>query len=377
MRKSRIEAILRSVPPDEPRYELGIAARLARRVPTTPDDEAPFEVVPFVADHRHRSAYLAASVAVTVVVVIGLLTLARPTSTPTVDTLPTTSTASPTATSTLYDRWIAEPSALASGGAAIVEIDADQVLLLHTGDDHNPTAFGSTVDLDGEQLVLTLISTDRGCQKGAVGHYRFTLSSDGARLTLTALDDECAARTVISGSYTHTACPRVADDCLGTVPAGAYATVSFDPFGTHTYGQLRYTLPDGWSVTADSTAHLQLRPVDERAGMRIDVWADPVVTSCADAAERSTAIVAGSAVDVLTVDGKTACPAGVLVASPTAATPWSAAIQRGQRMLVFLVDLEGGHRAAITVVDDATHFESDVAIAETLIASFVFAAGSS
>ena len=61
---------------------------------------------------------------------------------------------------------------------------------------------------DEIQLVTPSPGADQGagqdCTEGQVGHYRWSKSADGLRLTLTAIDDQCADRiSTMSRMWVH------------------------------------------------------------------------------------------------------------------------------------------------------------------------------
>ena len=90
------------------------------------------------------------------------------------------------------------------------------------------------------------------------------ISPAGSGLTLTVIEDSCAARAaVFGGDWTHTACREDGSDCLGPIEAGTYTSGRFDPFATGAQGQLEYTVPDGWANAADHTSNYVLRPADD------------------------------------------------------------------------------------------------------------------
>ncbi len=217
-----------------------------------------------------------AVIATTIVVLTGLATPAVAGAT----TEPPASEA--TDLSTLVDRWVGAPrtvGALGTGtSAAFVEIDGE-TLVFQTGIEDNPSAFHSSISATGPDTFELALSSDvLTCTGGAVGSYRFALSSESTTLSIIPLGDECAERALaISGNWWHTACWLEDRDCLGPVEPGTYATNRFNPFGDFTFGEVSFTLPQGWAVCYDSHSHLRLQPVPEcsdEVGFGIWLWAD-------------------------------------------------------------------------------------------------------
>ena len=97
--------------------------------------------------------------------------------------------------------------------------------LYETGIADNPKAFDSDlVATDADTIEMTLVGDVLDCVDGAVGSYRWSLSPQATTLTLTADDDECAARqAALEGQWTHTACKLEGRNCLGIVEAGTSA----------------------------------------------------------------------------------------------------------------------------------------------------------
>jgi hypothetical protein len=215
-----------------------------------------------------------------------------PSTTPAPDTTvaPATTAAPPTTATAndvpqqLLDRWVGPPrdlGILGTGSAAAFVVIDDEFLELETGNADNPKAYSSTVAPDGDDaLVLTLLSDWDDCHGGDAGHYRWAMTPGGTTLTLTAVDDACPARAVaIEGAWWHTGCNDPTRNCLGVVEAGTYATNRFNPFGEFTFGQLTYTVPDGWANSYDSQGSFFLEPASGYEGEadvypNLAVWPD-------------------------------------------------------------------------------------------------------
>ena len=325
----------------------------------------------------------------------------------------------------LVDRWVGPPRAVGNLGtgtaAAFVEI-SDGFVVYETGIADNPKAFDSDlVATDADTIEMTLVGDVLDCVDGAVGSYRWSLSPQATTLTLTADDDECAARqAALEGQWTHTACKLEGRNCLGIVEAGTYSTNRWNPYGEFTYGQATFTLPDGWAVTYDSQAALFLGSADDYAksidgdpepawGLRS--WADvaaaaPDSDDCSSGptdqpdpnvglgaaniaawmvalptleATRSTMTIGGlpaEVVDVEIAEGASVCDWGViLIVSRTSnPDPFNYGVSPGQHMRFILIDVLPGRTVSIAL-DDSGHpgLDALAEVAMPIVESFVFA----
>jgi hypothetical protein len=369
-----IERLLRAVPPDEPAYPGNIATLLeGRRAVSVP---ATLDLAPPSTRRRNWIAVSLSVAAAVAVLVAGLALLTRsreepaPATAPPTTPSPTTTTATTTPDSTapaaggplgLFDRWVGPPrptpSAQNPTGPAIVDI-VDDTLVFETGEFDNPTAFGSHVEVDGDTLLLTTLGEGGGCSPGDLGRYQWTVTDDQSTLTLIVESDACVARQAIAGSWTHTACPNPTSDCLGPVPAGTYPSVMFDPLGTASYGQLRFTLPPGWQESSDSKVNLTL----ETSGTTISVYAEPVVDP--NCVLRDQQPVAGAPTRRLDLS---TCSATILAARPDSPVAWTVASDKGNPDEVYVLDV-GKDRSVAIVISGNTQ------LAQQIVNSFEFSA---
>ena len=79
------------------------------------------------------------------------------------------------------------------------------------------------------------------------------LSASGRSVTITAVDDTCAARlAAIPGTWWKMGCKDPNDNCLGDLDAWTMKTQFFTPrvdpgeVSTAWYAALTYAVPDGW-----------------------------------------------------------------------------------------------------------------------------------
>jgi hypothetical protein len=325
---------------------------------------------------------------------------------------PTTSTAV-SLPATLVDRWVGAPKPVGTLGAgtkaAFVEIDG-QYLVYNTGIDNNPKAFDSKITAETANTFRLTLSTDtESCRAGDVGHYRWSLSPGRTTLTVKAVDDVCDLRAeTITGKWDHTACNEHGKDCLGVVEAGTYSTNRFIPYDQFTYGQLTYTVPDGWAIANDSQAALFLRRASDYTNNKdsfygISAWADVAAAKqdCSD--QPDSTIGAGAAniaawmeslpdvvatqttieinglpaevVDVHIAPNATTCQGFVsLIASRTSKPdPFNFGVFGDQQMRVVLIDIAPQRTVAVFIDDALEHrYDELAAVAMPIIESFTF-----
>lgn len=130
-----------------------------------------------------------------------------------------------------------------------------------------------------------------GCAAGDVGTYRYTLSDDGTRAEIVAIDDTCPGRAAfLAGSWTRTSC-TLGVSCVGPLAAGRHGSALVDPRGGQRDapvarpGGLTYDLPAGWANAWDWLSSTRLVPMTAYRRMQdgegiwpdqVSVWAHPV-----------------------------------------------------------------------------------------------------
>ncbi len=320
--------------------------------------------------------------------------------------------------------WMAEPRVFLNADLAGHYYDSDVVLVAPAA----PTPPGSGPK-QGE-LSFTSTSTST-CTVGEVGRYAWSLTADGLTLTLAASSDECAARaSAFSGTWTRSACRNTDDTCLGPVPGGTYVSTFFDARSRPgavalkgAYGELRYTVPDGWANADDWPHSYSLVPAGDYAGplgdpvtntnwhgiyvfSRPAAWdapedcsvrlAEGVGTSPADLAAwvAGRPGVAGTAPEPIAIGGyagimldihleggsRPPCPGDVvpstalLVDQAGATGRWTWSITSAERMRLIFLDIGRG-RTIMIAIDDSysqTGFDTLIADAMPVIATFEF-----
>ena len=268
MDEERIEQALRAGPPDERPHRQGALARgLADR------ERQATEGATFRVRLRPQSAptgmlLLAAAVGIAmlalVIGVVGTSPGPRPTAVP---------TASPTqpavgAPTKLVDRWVGPtrtiPGLAKPATRTILDIQG-AAFRVYAGPDQPADLFSAAVNAPAaDELRLTASSPTEGCAPFDEGTYRWSLSPGGTTLTLSLINDVCAARAaILPGSWIHTACREATRDCLGPLEAGTYRSTDLDLFHSGHAGQLTYTVPDGWANTIDHEVNYAIRPSAE------------------------------------------------------------------------------------------------------------------
>ena len=418
----RIEAALRAGGPDEPEYQGDISELLRSRATSPGPADQIGHAVDVATRQPHRPprwpAFVGAAAAA-VLLLVGLATIARRDPAPSAS-IPTTTFEAPAAATSstapgtqgalpteLIDRWVgATPAAVSTpnpSAPAFLVFTADQVTLEHlSGGIVNDFISDVEVAAPGE-LVLTLTGQIGRCAAGATGDYRWTVSAQTTTLTLEAIDDECPDRAAaLSGTWTHTACPTRGNDCLGVLEAGTYRSINFDPFDTDSYGQVTYTVPDGWTSTLDDKGRLQLLPPDanEQAAHGVFLFADvaPTATDClatplatvgmlsiADALAMTPGLVASATatevggyeaqtIDVTPTDLICGGEQPLLASRPGAETSWTSTIGEGQQMRIVLVDVEDDRTLALVISSNrsTSEFTALLDASTAVIESMVF-----
>lgn len=128
----------------------------------------------------------------------------------------------------------------------------------------------SPVGKDSLRLVLLNTAKYWNCQPGDEGTYTFSLSADGATLTLMAVNDECATQEgILSGEWARSACPKGLLGCSGDLAAGSHASHWFVPFETDNgqvqQGKFSYTVPVGWTLVDENFGAYTLAKTDAPA----------------------------------------------------------------------------------------------------------------
>ena len=284
---------------------------------------------------------------------------------------------------------------------------------------------------DGDVLRLSSTDTAGGCQVGDVGTYRWSLSPSGRKLTLTVVNDACAARrAAVPGDWQRVACKNTDSACFGDlVEAGTYPSQYYAPrlradgSWQPDWGALTYTVPAGWANSADWPNSFVLTPSDDYAKEgptgppdgsvhEISAFRLPVAVS-QDAAcvgptlPSSPTSVAGligyvqglksvvaSAPTSIAIDGhpatwidvtiaptwKASCP-DVAIGEPAALLLGSGDASADQHVIglvgsekVRLVFVDVGGQVALVVIDssDPARFDDLVAQAMPIIGSFTF-----
>jgi hypothetical protein len=286
------------------------------------------------------------------------------------------------------------------------------------GDPSTSSALYSTASADGpDQLRLVLSLDDSGCTQGTAATYRFTVSPGGGYLSLTAVDDACAARSqAISGTWERASCPDVNGGCLGDLEAGVHTSARFNPFVARSsyvydYGRLTYSVPDGWSNSVDGPdGYMLTRQAAPDAG-GIFAFSTALATSqgvgCPGGVDRSVGTSAkalatwlttvpglvttnprsvtvgglsGRTLDVsVSPSWKRTCPYSegkpyvAMFTNGDAANPFDWGLAAGGHMRLFLLNLPDGRTMLIDVEGpDASAFDALVSAAMPVISSFQF-----
>lgn len=257
-------------------------AAVLQAVETGPQMRRPWRRLPVRSPNMNRLLIAAAAAAIVLAVGGGLLI--------TRSNRPAVGGPSPSASSS------ASPSGASPSAAVVPEEllhpwlgEVEDAPGLPTGRDRSILEFGpSTVELastpagllrsdivSAEASVLELVVRNEtaGCSVGDAGSYAWSVSPGGSQLQLTrAANDECDARRVaFEGSWQRAACRDPNNLCLGELETGTYKSQFIGPRldegepWTANFGALSYTVPDGWSNTADYPDNYVLMRSDDYA----------------------------------------------------------------------------------------------------------------
>ena len=219
-----------------------------------------------------------------------------PTPSPSPSVSATPSPASPAAAEAVPDAlqkvWIGGPRTVAgfdphaplSGTRVVFEANSFAVTRANQWSDQQLRSIASSTGPD--QIRLETRGSSLACQVGDAGTYRWSVSPDGTKLTLTAVDDDCADRSsVAAGTWLLVACPAQDDGCLGPLPPGRYPSQYFDPFvmvggnWTPRYNALSYQVPAGWSNPADWPTQFTLQRQGTTTDDGIHAWSQVTAVS--------------------------------------------------------------------------------------------------
>ena len=171
----------------------------------------------------------------------------------------------------LLGRWMGGPgtfSGLGANSGSSLLFTTDALTINDAMANQTPHAAGDASVIGVGTLELT--GPADGCDADDTGRYRWLLSSTGLTLTLTSDGpDTCAPRgETLPGTWQRMGCKDPSNNCLGDVDAGEHASRFFTPLvppgesWSPAFGQVRFTVPDGWAMAADWPNRLYLEPSD-------------------------------------------------------------------------------------------------------------------
>ena len=242
-------------------------AAVLQAVDTAPQVRRPWRRLTWRPSNMNRTIIAAAVLGAVVLAVGGGLWITRsegpstgaPSPTPSADASPSASAPAATVPEELQFQWlgtVVDAPGLPSGrdrafltiGASTVEMPGGPLPLL----------VSDVPSADGNVLRLVTRESADGCELGDVGLYGWSLSPKGSLLQLTATNDDCASRrAAFEGEWQRSACRNPENSCLGDLEAGTYKSQFIGPRldegepWTANFGAFSYTVPDGWSNTAD------------------------------------------------------------------------------------------------------------------------------
>ena len=333
--------------------------------------------------------------------------------------------------------WLGAPRDVPGLGTSFdtrLVLDADSAALTGTG--YAGRQFISAARMIGDTLEVTSPATPTQgpgtCAAGDVGQYATSLAPEGSRLSIEAVDDPCDARAVaFTGEWYRVAC-KANNTCFGDLDAGSFPTVNFGPLldpavpATSEFGQLTYTVPEGWSIASDHITDIRLARTSDYAletadgppdgdADAIEAWIRPAAKSTDPPCSAVLASEVGRTPDAfadwfaghpylevgdpqdITIDGHDGRMIDVSIAAshsetcgfprpvvdllgedvgaagPVGNEPYSAGILAPARMRLIFLDLGNDRLVAILIrAVDPAHFEDFVAEAMPIVESFDF-----
>ena len=284
--------------------------------------------------------------------------------------------------------------------------------------DNHLTSAASTAE--GTLRLVTPFGLRTECAEDDLGMYTWSTTASGRVLRIEGINDACIPRIAsMVGTWWRIGCHDANDGCLGDLDAGTYRssfTTFHDPLPNHipvSYGNLTYTVPDGWANTADWEAGLELEPSavyatavpGEDPFQKIEVVAHPTVArqdaACSPADEpgveqtaagmiraitRLPSVIAsaptqisidqlhGQMIDVrLSPSWTGVCPgtngirsAPMLHQAGRGGEGWTARLSATDRWRLIILELGGGNLAAIGIGDSESQATFDQLVATAM-----------
>jgi hypothetical protein len=173
--------------------------------------------------------------------------------------LPSPSSAGAPVSAELQGRWLGGHRDIVQAGAGTtILLNADRYQVTQSNSTDNPAMFGGASSVGAGRIRLESNSTTGGCEVGAVGLYAWSISASGRVLTITPVEDDCAARAAtVPGTWWRNDCRYADAFCLGELDPGTYKSQYVTPLvrpteaWEPTFGGLTYTVPAGWANNAD------------------------------------------------------------------------------------------------------------------------------
>ena len=253
--------------------------------------------------HSHMKSSLVALGAAAVVVVAGVIAVARSndrslvgaTPTPPASAAPATTAPSAAASgatavpASIQHVWLGDHDGLlAAGTGAALVVGPDSLLIAPANNVRTPVLTAGISAPTAGQIHVAGSGSQARCDAGQVGTYGWTLSSSGRSLTIELVSDPCAARAAaLATTWTLVACQQPTDNCLGPLDAGTHVT-QFVNFQHPTagwapnIGAISYTVPDGWANSGDWPDHFELTPMTSFAGTSTPAGPDQFIDITAD-----------------------------------------------------------------------------------------------
>ena len=262
-----------------------VVAAVLQAAQTTPQARRPIRWPLLRDDNKMTRLPVLATVAATIVIVVGgLLLINRPNDrgvgAPTASPSPSASpAAAPLDVALRSTRWMGSerrvPGILPTAGT-IINFTADNRFFItqsNLNQNHFLNSVASSVG-DGQFQLETTAAGGGPCSNGDIGHYTWSVSPSARILTIVATSDDCPTRLgAVPGTWWLEACKDAETNCLGDVDAGTYKSQYITPRldagavaeWAPDFGALTYTVPAGWANSADFPEQFKLKPTADFA----------------------------------------------------------------------------------------------------------------
>ncbi|HEY5519835.1 MAG TPA: hypothetical protein VIK08_04180 [Candidatus Limnocylindrales bacterium] len=170
----------------------------------------------------------------------------------------------------LQARWMGSNRSFTDLGAGIsLLFGQSSYTIAQANSNQSPYALG-VVGSSGQGDLRFGASPTYDCPNAGIGQYGWQLSPSGRVLTITLTSDDCAQRAGdVPGTYWLMGCNNQGTNCLGELDPGTYSSQYLRPLPVQPwrplFGGVTYTVPAGWANYSDWPNTVGLTTTDEFA----------------------------------------------------------------------------------------------------------------